>query len=66
MQVSEIKANMLKPVMYRDIRWILVEYIYWVDEKERKARHSVKLREESNNKVFCRAPIDEVEVIENG
>lgn len=66
MQVSEIKANMLKPVMYRDIRWILVEYIYWVDEKERKARHSVRLREESNNKVFCRAPIDEVEVIENG
>lgn len=66
MQVSEIKANILKPVMYRDIRWILVEYIYWVDEKERKARHSVRLREESNNKVFCRAPIDEVEVIENG
>ena len=65
MQVSEIKANILKPVMYRDIRWILVEYIYWVDEKERKARHSVRLREESNNKVFCRAPIDEVEVIEN-
>lgn len=65
MQVSEIKANMLKPVMYRDIRWILVEYIYWIDEKERKARHSVRLREESNNKVFCRAPIDEVEVIEN-
>ena len=65
MLVSEIKANMLKPVMYRDIRWILVEYIYWVDEKERKARHSVRLREESNNKVFCRAPIDEVEVIEN-
>ena len=65
MQVSEIKANMLKPVMYRDVRWILVEYIYWVDEKERKARHSVRLREESNNKVFCRAPIDEVEVIEN-
>ena len=66
MQVSEIKANILKPVMYRDIRWILVEYIYWVDEKERKARHSVRLREESNNKVFCRAPIEEVEVIENG
>ncbi len=66
MQVSEIKANILKPVMYRDIRWILVEYIYWVDEKERKSRHSVRLREESNNKVFCRAPIDEVEVIENG
>ena len=65
MLVSEIKANILKPVMYRDIRWILVEYIYWVDEKERKARHSVRLREESNNKVFCRAPIDEVEVIEN-
>lgn len=65
MLVSEIKANMLKPVMYRDVRWILVEYIYWVDEKERKARHSVRLREESNNKVFCRAPIDEVEVIEN-
>ena len=65
MLVREIKANILKPVMYRDIRWILVEYIYWVDEKERKARHSVRLREESNNKVFCRAPIDEVEVIEN-
>ena len=66
MLVSEVKENMLKPVKYRDIEWILTEYIYWVDEKERKARHSVRLREESNNKVFCRAPIDEVEVIENG
>lgn len=65
MDLKAVKSNMLKPVMYRDVRWILVEYIYWVDEKERKARHSVRLREESNNKVFCRAPIDEVEVIEN-
>ena len=66
MDLKAVKSNMLKPVMYRDVRWILVEYIYWVDEKERKARHSVRLREESNNTVFCRAPIDEVEVIENG
>ena len=53
MLVSEIKKNMLKPVMYRD-------------EKERKARHSVMLREENNSRSFCRAPIEEVEVIENG
>ena len=66
MLVSEIKANMLKPVMYRDVRWILVEYIYWVDEKERKAKHSVSLREENNRLSFCRAPIEQVEVIENG
>ena len=66
MLVSEIKKNMLKPVMYRDTRWILVEYIYWIDEKERKARHSVMLREENNSRSFCRAPIEEVEVIENG
>ena len=58
MLVSEIKANMLKPVMYRDVRWILVEYIYWVDEKERKAKHSVSLREENNRLSFCRAPIE--------
>lgn len=66
MQVSEIKKNMLKPVMFRDTRWILVEYIYWVDEKERKAKHSVTLREENNRLSFCRAPIEQVEVIENG
>lgn len=66
MLVSEIKKNMLKPVMYRDVRWILLEYIYWIDEKERKARHSVMLREENNSRSFCRAPIEEVEVIENG
>ena len=66
MQVSEIKKNMLKPVIFRDIRWILVEYIYWIDEKERKAKHSVTLREENNRLSFCRAPIEQVEVIENG
>lgn len=66
MQVSEIKKNMLKPVIFRDIRWILVEYIYWIDEKERKAKHSVMLREENNRLSCCRAPIEQVEVIENG
>ena len=66
MLVSEIKKNMLKPVMFRDTRWILVEYIYWVDEKERKEKHSVSLREENNRLSFCRAPIEQVEVIENG
>ena len=66
MLVSEIKKNMLKPVIYRDTRWILLEYIYWIDEKERKERHSVMLREKNNRLSFCRAPIEEVEVIENG
>ena len=66
MLVSEIKKNMFKPVIYRDTRWILVEYIYWGDEKERKAKHSVTLREENNRLSFCRAPIEQVEVIENG
>ena len=66
MDLKAVKSNMLKPVMYRDVRWILVEYIYWVDEKERKAKHSVSLREENNRLSFCRAPIEQVEVIENG
>ena len=66
MDLKAVKSNMLKPVIFRDIRWILVEYIYWIDEKERKAKHSVTLREENNRLSFCRAPIEQVEVIENG
>lgn len=63
MLVSEVKENMLKPVTYRDIEWILTEYIYWIDEKERKAKHSVALRDNKTGRCHCRAPIDEVEVI---
>ena len=63
MLVSEVKENMLKPVKYRDIEWILTEYIYWVDEQERKAMHSVTLRDNKTGRCYDRALIDEVEVI---
>lgn len=65
MQVSEVKANMLKPVMFRGGKYKLIGYIYWIDQKERKAKHSVEIQDLKAPNCVVRAAIEEVKVIEN-
>lgn len=64
MTIEEVKKNLLKKVQYRGSEYTLMEYIYWADIKERKARHSVKLLDMT---MHCevRAPLEDVEVINN-
>ena len=66
MDLKTVKYNMLKPVKWRNVEWILAEYIYWIDEREFKVRHSVTLVDVKTGRCHCRANLEDVEVINNG
>ena len=65
MTIGEVKENLLKKVRYRGSEYMLMEYIYWADIKERKARHSVKLLDMTTMRCETRVPLEDVEVINN-
>ena len=62
MNLSEVKPNMHKKVIFDGSVYLLSKCIMWLDEKDCEFKYSLVLIDKNNNSAI-NAPIEKVEVI---
>ncbi len=64
MKLSEVKANMHKPVIFDGSIYTLWSCVMWLDEREAEFKYSLILIDKNKNSTVD-VPIEKVEVIKN-